>query len=80
MKLTDRELLFLSALCSYKHGHVGQDTLRSKLEGLGVTPDEFKQLKKTLLYSGAIGVVYGNVTLEDESLRGLVEGTEPEQT
>lgn len=73
MKLTEREKLFIKTLCSYQHGHVTQDTLRGKLENLGVTQDEFKEIKKRLLYSGAIGIVYGNITLEDETLREQLE-------
>ena len=68
MSLSEREILFLQALCSYQHGHVSQDTLQAKLEGLGVDEQEYKQLKKKLLYAGIIGVVYGNVTLEDRSV------------
>jgi len=73
MTLTEREKLFIKTLCSYQHGHVTQDTLRGKLENLGVTQDEFKEIKKRLLYSGAIGIVYGNITLEDETLREQLE-------
>ena len=73
MTLTEREKLFIKALCSYPHGHVTQDTLRGRLETLGVTPDEFKDIKKRLLYSGVIGIVYGNITLEDETLREQLE-------
>ena len=69
MTLTERERLFIKTLCSYPHGHVTQDTLRGKLENLGVTQDEFKEIKKRLLYSGVIGIVYGNITLEDKTLR-----------
>jgi hypothetical protein len=69
MTLTERDRLFIKTLCSYPHGHVTQDTLRGKLENLGVTQDEFKEIKKRLLYSGVIGIVYGNITLEDETLR-----------
>ena len=69
MSLSEREEMFIRALCSFSHGHVGQETLRSKLAGLGMGEDEFKQVKKRLLYSGAIGIVYGNITLEDKSLR-----------
>ncbi|TRO54208.1 hypothetical protein E2P71_04670 [Candidatus Bathyarchaeota archaeon] len=68
MSLSEREILFLRALCSYQHGHVSQDTLKAKLEDMGVEEQEYKQLKKKLLYSGVIGVVYGNVTLEDKSV------------
>ena len=76
ISLSEREEMFIIALCGFSHGHVGQETLRLKLEGLGMGEDEFKQVKKRLLYSGAIGIVYGNITLEDKSLRGLVEGAE----
>ena len=69
MTLTERDRLFIKTLCSYPHGHVTQDTLRGRLENLGVTQDEFKEIKKRLLYSGVIGIVYGNITLEDETLR-----------
>ncbi len=76
MSLNEREEMFIRALCGFIHGHVGQETLKVKLEGLGMGEDEFKQVKKRLLYSGAIGIVYGNITLEDKSLAGLVEGAE----
>jgi hypothetical protein len=33
-----------------------------------ISPDEFKAIKKKLLYSGVIGVVYGNITIEDETI------------
>ena len=69
MTLTEREKLFIKTLCSYPHGHVTQDSLRSKLENLGLPQNEFKEIKKRLLYSGVIGIVYGNITLEDETLR-----------
>jgi len=69
MTLTEKEKLFIEALCSYPHGHVTQDSLRGRLEAHGFTADEFKDIKKRLLYSGVIGIVYGNITLEDESLR-----------
>jgi hypothetical protein len=49
MSLSEREILFLRALCSYQHGHVTQDTLKAKLGELGVEEQEFKQLKKKLL-------------------------------
>jgi hypothetical protein len=73
MELTEREKLFMKALCSYPHGHVTQDSLRGKLETLGVAQDEFKEIKKRLLYSGVIGIVYGNITLEDETMRKQLE-------
>lgn len=68
MTLTEREKHFVKVLCSYQHGHVTQDSLRGRLQAEGFTEDEFKDVKKRLLYSGVIGIVYGNITLEDESL------------
>ena len=68
LTLTEREKLFIKTLCSYPHGHVAQDSLRFKLKNLGVPQNEFKEIKKRLLYSGVIGIVYGNITLEDETM------------
>ena len=76
MRLTPEENLFLRALCSYEHGHVGQDTLRLKLEDGGMNQEQFKKIKKKLLYSGVIGVVYGNITLEDKTIREKLESEE----
>jgi len=76
MNFSEREEMFIRALCSFSHGHVGQGTLKDKLAGLGMDEDEFKQVKKRLLYSGAIGIVYGNITLEDKSLMAFLKGTE----
>jgi len=40
---------------------------------------EFKTVKKKLLYSGVIGIVYGNITLEDAGvLKRITEGREGE--
>ncbi|MCW4048372.1 MAG: hypothetical protein NWE89_01415 [Candidatus Bathyarchaeota archaeon] len=72
-KLTDSELLFLRALCRFEHGHVSQDTLRARLEEQGFEGDEFKKVKKKLLYAGMIGIVYGNITFEDKSILELIE-------
>jgi hypothetical protein len=72
MSLNEREALFLRTLGSFAHGHVGQDTLRSKLLEQGMDEQEFKTVKKRLLYSGVIGIVYGNITLEDKGLRELL--------
>jgi hypothetical protein len=73
MKLTADETLFLKALCSYEHGHVGQDTLRIKLEDQGMGSEQFKKVKKKLLYSGIIGIVYGNITIEDKTIVEKIE-------
>ena len=77
MSLSEREMLFLRALCGYQHGHVTEGTLKSKLGEWGVEEQEYKQLKKKLLYAGIIGVVYGNVTLED---RRVLEQLSIEET
>jgi len=69
MQFTEKELAFLRIVCGSEHRHVTQDYVCERLVADEViTPDEFKQIKKKLLYSGIIGVVYGNITVEDESL------------
>ena len=73
MQYNEKELEFLRILCSSKHKHVSQDYICDKLiEANIITPDEFKAIKKKLLYSGVIGIVYGNITVEDESIIKLV--------
>ena len=75
MQFSEKELAFLRIVCSSEHKHVSQDYIRDKLiEAEIITPDEFKGLKKKLLYSGVIGVVYGNITIEDDSIIKLVLG------
>ena len=75
MQFSEKELAFLRIVCSSEHKHVSQDYIRDKLvEAETITPDEFKGLKKKLLYSGVIGVVYGNITIEDDSIIKLVLG------
>jgi len=65
----EKELAFLRILCSSEHKLVGQDTLCNRLvEAEIISPDEFKAIKKKLLYSGVIGVVYGNITLEKKEI------------
>ena len=69
MQFNEKELAFLRIVCSSEHKLVTQDYVCDRLVADEViAPDEFKQLKKKLLYSGIIGVVYGNITVEDESL------------
>jgi len=69
MQFTEKELAFLRIVCGSEHRHVTQDYVCERFVADEViTPDEFKQIKKKLLYSGIIGVVYGNITVEDESL------------
>jgi hypothetical protein len=65
MQFNEKELAFLRIICSSEHKHISQDFVFNKLiETELLTPDEFKTIKKKLLYSGVIGVVYGNITLE----------------
>jgi len=69
MQFTEKELAFLRILCGSEHKHVSQDYICERLVADEViVPEEFKQIKKKLLYSGVIGVVYGNITIEDDSL------------
>ena len=69
MSFNDKELEFLRLLCSSEHKQLGQDTLRDRLvEAEVIDPEEFKDLKKKLLYSGVIGIVYGNITIQDKSI------------
>jgi len=42
--------------------------LNRLVESETVSPDEFKTIKKKLLYSGVIGVVYGNLTVEKKEI------------
>lgn len=76
MKLDERELIFLKALCSFSHGHVTQDYLKSVLKPYGFNEAEFKSVKMKFLFNGSIGIVYGNITVEKQEIRGLVEDFE----
>ena len=49
-----------------EHGHCSQDFLMTQLEEHGIEAEEFKIIKKKLLYAGYIGVVYGNITIENK--------------
>jgi hypothetical protein len=62
--LSERELLFLDTLCEMKHGHCSESFLQLKLKDFEMELEEFKRIKKKLLYEGYIGIVYGNITLE----------------
>ena len=74
MSFNDKEMEFLRLLCTNEHKQLGQDTLRDRLvEAEVIDPDEFKNLKKKLLYSGAIGIVYGNITIQDKTISALFE-------
>ena len=59
MSFNEKEMEFLRLLCTSEHKQLGQDTLRDRLiENEVIELDEFKTLKKKLLYSGIIGIVY----------------------
>ena len=66
IELSPNDELFLRRLCSLEHGHCSQDFLKTLLEEEGIEADEFKIIKKKLLYAGYIGVVYGNITVENK--------------
>jgi hypothetical protein len=73
VQFTEKELAFLRIVCRSEHKHVSQDYIFDRLvESEVIVPDEFKQIKKKLLYSGVIGVVYGNITIEDDTIIKLV--------
>ena len=72
MQYSEKELVFLRILCSSEHKHISQDVVCEKLvEAELITADEFKTIKKKLLYSGVIGIVYGNITLEKNEISDL---------
>ncbi|MCW4013289.1 MAG: hypothetical protein NWF07_09905 [Candidatus Bathyarchaeota archaeon] len=69
---SEKELAFLRIVCCSQHEHITQDTVQAQLvEAELMTPDEFKQVKKKLLYSGVIGIVYGNITVEKKEILDL---------
>ena len=72
MQYSEKELAFLRILCSSEHKHISQDVGCERLvEAELITADEFKAIKKKLLYSGVIGIVYGNITLEKNEISEL---------
>ena len=69
MRFNEKELAFLRILCSSEHKHLSQEVICKKLvEDEIIQVNEFKGLKRKLLFSGVIGIVYGNITIEDESI------------
>jgi hypothetical protein len=69
MQFNEKELAFLRIICSSEHRHISQDFIFNKLiEDEIIKPEEFKTIKRKLLYSGVIGVVYGNITLEKKEI------------
>ncbi len=74
MSFNEKEIEFLRLLCTSEHKQLGQDTLRDRLiEAEVIAEDEFKALKKKLLYSGVIGIVYGNITIQDKSVLSIFD-------
>lgn len=74
MSFNEKEIEFLRLLCTSEHKQLGQDTLRDRLiEAEIIAEDEFKALKKKLLYSGVIGIVYGNITIQDKSVLSIFD-------
>jgi hypothetical protein len=74
MSFNEKEMEFLRLLCTSEHKQLGQDTLRDRLiEAEFIAEDEFKALKKKLLYSGVIGIVYGNITIQDKSVLSIFD-------
>lgn len=72
MDYSEKELAFLRIICQSQHEHVTQDSVQARLvEAELMTPEEFKQVKKKLLYSGVIGIVYGNITVEKREILDL---------
>ncbi len=77
MEFSEVEKAFLRVLCSSGHAQMGQDSIRDRLVSADIIkPEYFKALKKKLLYAGVIGIVYGNITVQDKSI--LVEFEEDE--
>ena len=74
MSFNEKEIEFLRLLCDSEHKQLGQDTLRDRLvENEVIELDEFKSLKKKLLYAGVIGIVYGNITIQDKSVLSIFD-------
>jgi hypothetical protein len=72
MEFSEKDILFLKKLSKYGHGHVGQTTLQHELEGEGINAEDFIKIKRKLLFSGVIGIVYGNITIEKkEALKSI---------
>lgn len=77
MSYNEKEMEFLRLLCASDHKQLGQDTLRDILvESEVILHDEFKAIKKKLLYAGVIGIVYGNITIQDQSILSLFKEDE----
>ena len=72
LQYNDKEMAFLRIICSSEHKHITQDSVRQRLvDAEVIAPEEFNAIKKKLLYSGVIGVVYGNITLEKPEIAEL---------
>ncbi len=68
MEFSDKDILFLKKLSKYDHGHVSQTTLQHELEKEGIPAEDFIKVKRKLLFSGIIGIVYGNITIEKKEV------------
>ena len=69
LEFTEKERAFLSIITNSEHHHISQDSLFKQLvETEILNLDEFKLIMKKLLYSGLIGIVYGNITLENKEI------------
>lgn len=78
LEFNEKELAFLRVLSRSEHQHVTQESIFKQLvENEVLNPDEFKAIKKKLLYSGVIGVVYGNITLEKKEISDLFKNELP---
>ncbi len=74
MSFNEKELAFLHLLWESDHKQLGQETLMQRLvDAEVITSDEFKTLEKKLLFAGVIGIVYGNITIQDTSVQFLFE-------
>lgn len=74
LEFNEKELAFLRILSNSEHKHITQESIFKQLvETEVLSSDEFKAIKKKLLYSGVIGVVYGNITLEKKEITELLK-------
>jgi len=72
MTLTEEEILFLDTLCGFGYGHATERNVKAKLLELGFDDARFAAVKRRLLFSGYIGSIYGNLTLEKKDYREKV--------
>jgi hypothetical protein len=70
--LTEEEILFLDTLCGFGYDHATEKNIKAKLLELGFDDAKFAVVKRRLLFSGYIGSIYGNLTLEKKDYREKV--------